>query len=120
MMEPKDWISGLVGLIILFLGLLPLLNRMGMGPAWFNFSLPVKLLSWIIVAAGFYLIINSFIEITNSNVVGRASFLIAAVITTLGLLQALGRITWVSGTVFNVMFVIVGLFLMIATFAMEM
>jgi len=42
MMEPKDWISGLVGLIILFFGLLPLLNRMGMGPAWFNFSLPLS------------------------------------------------------------------------------
>lgn len=120
MMETKDGVSGLVGFATLCLGLLPLLNKFGIGPAWFNFSLPVKLLSWIVVGAGFYLIINSFIEITNSNIVGWVSFFIAAVITILGLLQALGRIAWISETVFNIFFVVLGLFLMIATFAMEM
>ena len=83
-------------------------------------SLPIKLLSWIVVGAGFYLIIDSFIEITNSNIVGWVSFAAASIITTLGLLQALGKILWISGTVFNVFFVILGFFLMIATFAMEM
>jgi len=120
MMEPKDWISGLVGLMILALGLLPLLNARGVGPAWFGLSLPVKLLSWVVVIGGFYLIINSFIEITNSNVVGWLSFLIAAVITVLGVLQVLGKITWIGGIVFNIIFIVVGFFLVIATFAMEM
>ena len=120
MMEVKDWISGLVGLVILSLGLLPLLNSLGIGPAWFNFSLPVKLASWIVAIGGFYLIIDSFIEITNSNVIGWISFLVAAVITVLGILQVLGRIHWISGIVFNIIFIILGLFLMIATFAMEM
>ncbi len=120
MMEPKDWISGLVGLIILCLGLFPLLNRYNIGPGWFAFNLPVKLLSWVVVIGGFYLIINSFIEITNSNVVGWVSFFIAAVITVLGVLQVLGKITLISGMVFNIIFIIIGLFLMIATFAMEM
>jgi len=120
MMEAKDWISGLVGLLILALGLLPLLNARGVGPEWFGLSLPVKLLSWVVVIGGFYLIINSFIEITNSNVVGWLSFLVAAVITVLGVLQVLGKIGWISGIVFNIIFIIVGVFLIIATFAMEM
>ncbi len=120
MMEVKDWISGLVGAVILCLGLFPLLTSYGVGPAWFAFSLPVKILSWVVVIGGFYLIINSFIEITNSNVVGWISFLIAAVITVLGVLQVLGKITWISGMIFNIVFIILGLFLMIATFAMEM
>lgn len=120
MIELKDWISGLVGLIILCLGLFPLLNKYNIGPDWFAFNLPVKLLSWVVVIGGFYLIINSFIEITNSNVVGWISFFIAAIITVLGVLQVLGKITWISGMVFNIIFIIIGLFLMIATFAMEM
>ncbi|MEA2038047.1 MAG: hypothetical protein U9O94_11170 [Nanoarchaeota archaeon] len=120
MMEAKDWISGLVGGVILCLGLLPLLNSSGIGPSWFNFTLPIKLLSWIVVIGGFYLIINSFIEITNSNVVGWVSFLTAAVITVLGVLQVLGKITWISGVVFNYIFIVLGVFLIIATFAMEM
>ncbi|MBW2975019.1 hypothetical protein KY366_04850 [Candidatus Woesearchaeota archaeon] len=120
MMEAKDWISGLVGTVILCMGLFPLLNARGIGPGWFALNLPVKLLSWVVVAGGFYLIINSFIEITNSNVVGWVSFLTAAVVTFLGVMQVLGKITWISGIVFNIIFIIIGLFLMIATFAMEM
>jgi len=120
MMEPKDWISGLAGFVILCLGLLPLLAARGIGPSWFDFNLPVKLLSYVIVIGGFYLIINSFIEITNSNVIGWVSFLIAAVVTVLGVLQVLGKIGWISGMVFNIIFIVIGLFLMIATFAMEM
>lgn len=120
MMEPKDWISGLVGLLILCLGLFPLLNARGIGPEWFALNLPIKLLSWVVVIGGFYLIINSFIEITNSNVVGWVSFFIAAVVTVLGVLQVLGKIAWISGIVFNIVFIIVGFFLMVATFAMEM
>src|SRR3989338_4584954 len=105
MMEQKDWISGLVGAVIFCLGLFPLLNNMGMGPGWFAFNLlPVKLLSWVVVGAGFYLVINSFIEITNSNVVGWLSFLIAAIVTTLGILQVLGKIAWINGIFFNIIF----------------
>lgn len=120
MMEINDWISGLVGAVILCLGLFPLLNGRGIGPGWFGFSLPVKLLSWVVLVGGFYLIINSFIEITNSNVVGWVSFFIAAVVTVLGVLQVLGKITWISGMVFNIIFIILGLFLMIATVAMKL
>ena len=46
--------------------------------------------------------------------------MLAAVITVLGVLQVLGKISWISGIVFNIIFIVVGFFLMIATFAMEM
>jgi len=120
MMEVKDWVSGFVGFIILCLGLLPLLNKYGIGSSWFNFTLPVKILSWLVVIGGFYLIINSFIEITNSNIIGWLSFGVAGVITVVGVLQVLGKISWISGIFFNFIFIILGLGLMVATFAMEM
>ena len=60
MMEPKDWISGLVGAVIFCLGLLPLLNNLSIGPGWFGFNLPIKILSWMVAIGGFYLVINSF------------------------------------------------------------
>ena len=101
MMEAKDWISGLVGVLLFCLGLLPILAARGIGPAWFNFSVPIKILTWVVAVGGFYLIINSFIEITNSNIVGWWSFFVAATITVVGVLQVLGKIAWVSGVIFN-------------------
>ncbi|MBI2577144.1 hypothetical protein HYV84_08075 [Candidatus Woesearchaeota archaeon] len=129
MMEPKDWISGGVGGVVFLLGIMPLLGKIGIGPAWFNFSLPLSLFSWVVAIGGFYLVVNSVIEITNSNSVGWVSFAVAAAITAVGVLNVLGKFGIVSGffafsfisaTVFNVLFVILGIFLIIATFAMEL
>ncbi|MBI2139795.1 hypothetical protein HYU14_02635 [Candidatus Woesearchaeota archaeon] len=125
----KDWLSGGAGTLIFLLGLLPILNRVGIGPGWFDFSLPVALLSWVIALGGFYLAINSIIEVTNSNVIGWPSFITAAAVTSIGVMQVLGQfgvvsgflaMGWISGIFFNIIFVVMGLFLMIATFAMEL
>ena len=130
MMEAKDWISGLVGLIIFCLGLFPLLNGFGTGPEWFSMSsVSAGIFSWIAAVGGFYLIINSVIEITNSNIVGGISFFTALAITAIGVLKIFGdagRLTgflgmaWVSPIIFQILFIALGLFLMIATFAMEL
>ncbi|MDA1196812.1 MAG: hypothetical protein O2779_02520 [Nanoarchaeota archaeon] len=129
LMDMKDWISGAVGTLILLLGALPLISTFGVGPEWFAFNFPVALLSWVVAVGGFYLIINSVIEITNSNIVGWISFGTAAVFTTIGVLKVLGQfgkvsgffaMDFVSGIIFNVIFIILGCFLMVATFAMEM
>ena len=53
--------------------------------------LPVALFSYIAAGAGFYLIINSIVEITNSNIVGWISFMAAAAITLSGVLHVLGH-----------------------------
>ena len=117
MMQMRDWISGLVGAIIFLLGLLPLIGKFES----LN-NLPVSLLTWIVAGSGLYLAVNSIIEITNSNIVGWWSFGVAAVSIILGLLPL---IPWFhfgvfSSAFYNVNLVIEGVFLMIATFAMEL
>ena len=130
MMSAKDWISFFVGLLVFALGLLPVLNRFNVGPSWFALSsIPVGILMYVVAAGGFYLAIDSVIEITNSNAIGWISFLIAAVITATGVLKVLGSkgigpswfaLAFISGMVYNVVFIVLGLFLMVACFAMEM
>ena len=123
-MQTRDWISGAVGLIILLLGLFPLLGK-------FTFlnNLPVSLLTWVVAGAGFYLAINSVIEITNSNVVGWWSFGVAIALLAIGILPLLHgfgigyswfEFKWISRNAYNIIFIIEGFFLMIATFAMEL
>ena len=129
MMQTRDWVSGIVGLLIFLLGLFPFLHSFGRGPGWWGFSLPVALLGWVVAIGGFYLVVNSFIEITNSNIVGWASLIVAAVISLLGVFHVLGSIgklsgflavQWIPGVMFDITFMVLGLFLMIATVAMEL
>ena len=124
MMQMRDWISGLVGLVIFLLGLLPMLG-------YFTFlnDLTPSLLTWIVAGAGFYLAINSIIEITNSNIVGWWSVGVAITVLIIGLFPLLHSFgigpswfafNWLNRTAYNVIFIIEGIFLMIATFAMEL
>ena len=124
MMQSRDWISGLIGAVIFLLGLLPLLGK-------FEFlnNLPVSLLTWIVAGAGLYLAMNSIIEITNSNIVGWWSFGVAIAVLIIGLfplLHSFGvgpswfEFNWLNKSAYNIIFIIEGVFLMIATFAMEL
>ncbi|MBS3105235.1 hypothetical protein J4234_03195 [Candidatus Woesearchaeota archaeon] len=124
MMQMRDWISGLVGALVFLLGLMPL-----MGKFEFLNNLPVSLLTWIVAGAGFYLAINSIIEITNSNVIGWWSFGVAIAVLIIGLfplLHSFGigsawfQFNWLNRAAYNIIFIIEGVFLMIATFAMEL
>ena len=130
MMQMRDWVSFFAGVILTAVGLLPLLGKFGVGPAWFALSwLPVQLFAYLVAAAGFYLLINSVIEITNSNAIGWTSFFIAIAFLIIGVLQTLSRfnigpdwfaLSFIGAIVYQVIFVILGLFLMIACFAMEL
>ena len=124
MMQTRDWISGIAGAVIFLLGLMPMIGK-------FTFlnNLPVSLLTWIVAGAGFYLAINSVIEITNSNIVGWWSFGVAIAVLVIGLFPLLHgfgigpawfEFPWLKGTAYNIIFIIEGVFLMIATFAMEL
>ena len=124
MMQMRDWISGFVGAGILLLGLLPML-----GYLTFLNDLSATLLTWIVAIAGLYLAVNSIIEITNSNIVGWWSFGIAIAVLIVGLFPILHGFgiglswfdfSWLNRTAYNIIFIIEGAFLMIATFAMEL
>jgi len=130
MLTVKDWLSFLVGAMITALGLLPILNRINVGPSWFALNFPpVAVFSFIVAGAGFYLLVESVIEITNSNAVGWISFFVAAFVLIIGILPMLARFgvgpdwfafPWLSPLIYHIIFVIEGLFLMVAMFAMEM
>lgn len=117
MMQARDWISGLIGIIVGALGLLPIL-----GYAPFLDNLSVNVLRWIVVVAGVYLIWNSIIEITNSNIIGWWSFAAAVISVILGLLPTLPWFGFelFDKTVYNIVLIVEGVFLVIATFAMEL
>jgi len=124
MMQTRDWISGLIGAVIFLLGLLPMLGYF----AFLN-DLQPTLLVWIVAGAGFYLAVNSIIEITNSNIVGWWSFIVAIIVLIIGLFPSLHsfgigpswfQFSWLNRTAYNIIFIIEGFFLMIATFAMEL
>ncbi len=130
MMEAKDWISFLVGAVVTCLGLLPLLHAKGIGAPWFALNnLPVSLFAYIVAIMGLYLLVESFIEITNSNPIGWFSVLIAMAVIAIGILPILfnaGKcpnwcdFTWLTDTVYRIVFIVEGIFLMIACFAMEL
>ena len=124
MMQMRDWISGAVGLVVFLLGLLPIIGK-------FEFlnSLPASLVTWIVAGAGLYLAVNSIVEITNSNIVGWWSFGVAVTVLVIGLFPLLNTFgvgpewfafKWLGRTIYNIIFIIEGFFLMIATFAMEL
>jgi hypothetical protein len=133
MIEAKDILSAVVGALLFALGLLPLLNSFGIGPAWMALKfLPVTIISWIVAVGALYLVIDSVIEITNSSAVGFISIIIAFICLAVGVLPilagfgigpaffSLGFLGAVSKYLYHVVFMLEGIFLMIAMVAMEM
>ena len=122
MMQMRDWISGFIGLIIGGIGLLSLI---GFSP--YDFSRNV--LIWLVALAGFYLVINAVIEITNSNIMGTVSLVIAFVALAVSVFPIFSGFGWLGAwaefnllgaAFYKIVMVVEGFFLMIATFAMEL
>ncbi|MBU0461911.1 MAG: hypothetical protein KJ574_04975 [Nanoarchaeota archaeon] len=130
MLEAKDIISMIIGIIITAVGVLPLLYSFGIGPDFFDLDklLSVTVISWVLAVAALYLVYDSVIEITNSNAIGWISIIIAFVVLALGILPILETFGIGPGLfgiaipqmVYHIVFIIEGVFLMIAGFAMEM
>ena len=119
MMTSKDWISFLIGAIILALGLLPMIYSNSAEKSFLSLSfIPETFFPWILAIGGLYLIINAFIEITNSNIMGWISLLVGALILGFGLLPFLKGL--LNSTMTHILLIIDGFFLMIAAFAMEL
>jgi hypothetical protein len=131
MFETRDYISLLIGAVVFLLGLFPLLAQFKIGPAWFALNfLSVTIVSWVVAVAALYLVYASVIEITNSSTVGNISILIALVVLAVGLLPILKgflpgapaffALPWLTPIIYRIVFMVEGLFLVIAMWAMEM
>jgi len=128
MFELKDWLSMFAGIIIAALGVLPLLASLKIGPSWFAFSISITVLAFIVAGAGFYLLIDAFSEIANSNSVGWMTALLGILFMAVGILRLFAakmglpefmQFAWLNPMIYSIIFIIEGLFLMIACFAME-
>jgi len=122
MMQMRDWIIGLIGLAVGAVGLLSLLKIIPL-------DLSRSVLIWISAIAGLILLYAAIVEVTNSNVMGTISIIIAAIVTILSLLPALHSLnilgnwaafSWVNETFYKIILTIEGVLMMIATFAMEL
>ena len=121
-MQTRDWIVGVIGVIIGAIGLLSLLK-----------ILPLELsrgaLIWISTIAAIILLYAAIIEITNSNIMGTVSLIIGGIALIFSLLPALNSLGilgnwaafgWVGETIYKLILVVEGVFLAMATFAMEL
>jgi len=122
MMQMRDWVIGLIGIII---GALGLLSLIGILP----FELSRNALVWIAAISGIILLYAAIVEITNSNVMGTVSIIAAGIILIVSLLPALNSIgwlgdwasfSWISEVIYKIILIVEGIFLAIATFAMEL
>ena len=120
MMQARDWVIGLIGVVI---GAIGVLSLMGI------FSLPRGVMLWIAAIGGFILLYASIVEITNSNIMGTVSIItagIALAVSLLPVLNGLGALgswasfSWLGDIIYKIVLVIEGLFLAMATFAMEL
>lgn len=122
MMQMRDWVIGLIGVVIGAIGILSLLKIL-------PFGLSRGALVWIAAIAGIILAYAAIIEITNSNIMGTVSIIAAGVILIISLLPALNSMGilgnwaafgWIGETVYKLILVVEGAFLAMATFAMEL
>ncbi len=132
MIDTSDWMSGFIGFLVFLLGLIPLLEKFGIlqtnVSALFEANWFTAIVPFLLAILGIYLAIESIIELTNSNHIGWISFFIGAVVMIVGILPALQKFGIGPGLfgfeiptlVYQVIFLIEGIFLMIAMFAMEL
>ena len=131
-MEAKDIISMIIGFIVMSLGLIPFLEKwkvinLGLSKTLEN-VLAANIAIYLVAGLGLYLVVESFIEITQSNAIGSLSLIIAGIITLIGLIPVLSQFGvlpfnlpfTLSQIIFQMIFIVEGIFLIIAGFAMEL
>ena len=123
--EPKNYIACIVGLVLVAIGLIPLLNKMGM----ISWGIPTTIdglimgfALYIITIAAVYLLIDSFMEDHGMRMI---SLVVAIVIAIMGLIPILNSFGLIGFTIpflgpmlFYVIFLVEGVFLLIAAFTM--
>ncbi len=125
--EPKGWVALLVGLLVTAIGLVPLLGIFGILPS----LLPKTILNlipgiaiWLIPAIAILLLIDSIAWEDDAPRV--ISTIVAIVFLAVGIVEILHKFSMISfgvpfitDTIYYVLFVLEGVFLVLATFWME-
>jgi hypothetical protein len=125
--EPKGWLSMIVGLVLLVIGLIPLLNGWSVIP----FGLPSfltglisSIIVYLIAIGALYLIIEAFIE-DIGDPIGKITLIVGILIFALGIITLLNSfgvigfsIPFLNEMIYNILFMIEGIFLVIAAFVM--
>jgi len=125
--DVMSWISMPLGIILLVMGIIPLLQTLGV----IGFGLPGFLagavgtfIPFIIAAAALFLIIDSFLEDISSGI-GLTTAIIGLIILVLGVIVALNSlgvigfsIPFLSMLIYNIIFIILGILAIIAAFVM--
>lgn len=124
--EAKGWWSVLVGILVLALGIIPFLNTLKV----ISFNIPGFLQNaigafgiYILAAVGIYLLIDAFME---DDTIRAITLVVGGIIVVAGILSALFafgvigfQIPFLTYTVYNVIFVLEGILLIIAGVAMS-
>lgn len=121
----RHWISFFVGLLIFLLGLFPLIGKSNWIPL--HDTIFGVVAAYIVAFAGLYIIVDSFFEFTFHSGIGITTLLIGLVVCALGVIVVLdnmgvvawGVSGWLSPIIYQVLFILEGLFLMIACFIMD-
>ena len=125
--DVMSWISLPVGIILLVMGIIPLLQSLGV----IGFGLPGFLagavgtfIPFIIAAAALFLIIDSFLEDISSGI-GLTTAIVGLIILVLGVIVALNSlgvigfsIPFLSMLIYNIIFIILGILAILAAFVM--
>jgi hypothetical protein len=121
----RHWTSFFVGVIIFLLGFFPLIGKGAwLGPL--NATVLGAIAMYIVAFGGLYIIIDSFFEFTFHSGLGITTLVIGIAVFGLGLvaiLKSMGAIAFGFAAlpliVYNVLFMLEGLFLMLGCFVMD-
>jgi len=126
--EPeRSFPSLIVGVLLLALGLIPLLNGaglLGFGLPGFLSGIIGTIAIYIVAGGGLYMIIDGFLEgVDEPN--GMFTLVVGIIILACGIINILNgfgiigfAIPFMSATVYNIIFIVEGLFLAIGAFFM--
>jgi len=118
----RHWISFLVGALVFLLGLFPLIGK-SLGPVS---SIIGGIAAYIVAFAGLYIIVDSFFEFSFHSGVGLGTLIIGLLVFSFGIVVVLSlhgiisfKVPEISMFIYNVLFILEGLFLMLGSFIMD-
>lgn len=122
--DPKNWSAIIIGFLLMALGILPLLQKYKI-IAWAGFLTGGWLMTiapYLLAAGGIYLLIDSFMEDDSMRII---SIIVSLLVIAVGVINVLSAfkiigfsIPFVGPMLYYTLFIVEGLFLVIAAFAM--